>query len=312
MTVTKSIIKNTPMPASARIAIAICSSISLASALGAQPASREQELVESHQTTDLANSQLPKPRKILPEGAFIAGQEGVLVQTPLGDKLFVYLPDGDLEPVALLLIPCLELERLEKAALESNLESTVFMVTGQIFAYHKRNYLLPSAWTQLRPKLPAKPGIDVAEKATKAPAADDEEISILIDELEQSRIDPQAALRRGDRLWLAPKQAAESDDSSSGGWSDGSIISRRSGRFVRQGVVWAITFDNDAESDPDKDVPLIVLPCLNHEKLENLAGRQSDEFTVQISGRVFVYQGRWYLLPSVFQAVPEGDVRPIG
>ncbi len=254
-------------------------------------------------------------RPILPEGSFIAGQEGTLMRTPSGDRLFVYLPAEGHEPVALLLAPCLELERLEKAAVESGMESPVFMLTGQILAYHRRNYLLPSAWTQLQTKSDnsEQPNPDPGEQPTTPPdPADDDEIRALITELEQSRDDPRSLLRRGDRLWLAPRQAAETDEEQPQGPPDGSMISRQTGRFVRQGVVWVIAFDNDSESASPKDVPLIVLPSLNHEKLERLAGRQGDEFRVEISGRVFQYKGRHYLLPSVFQVVPQGDVRPIG
>lgn len=267
---------------------------------------------------DLNSPDAAAARKpILPEGSFIAGQEGTLVRTPSGDKLFVYLPDQGHESIALLMVPCLELERLEQAAQESGTDTPVFMVTGQILAYHKRNYLLPSAWTQLRTanredQSESLPNSTNNSRQASTTPADDDEIAALIDELERSRDDPQASLRRGDRLWLAPRQASESDQEATGSLADGDMISRRTGRFVRQGVVWIITFDNDAEADREKDAPLIVLPCLNHEKLEQLAGRQSDEFTVQISGRVFQYKGRHYLLPSVFQVVPEGDVRPIG
>jgi hypothetical protein len=254
-------------------------------------------------------------RLMLPEGSFIAGQEGTLVRTPSGDRLFVYLPDEGHKPVALLMVPCLELERLEKAAADSQAEAPLFLLTGQILAYHRRNYLLPSAWTQLRTPAPAEgevePAAENPDPARTVPA-DDDEIANLIRELELSRDDPQALLRRGNRLWLAPRQANETDEENPEGPPDGSLISRRTGRFVRQGVVWVITFDNDSESETKKDVPLIVLPCLNHEKLERLAGRRADEFQVEISGRVFQYKGRHYLLPSVFQVVPEGDVRPIG
>lgn len=306
----------TPFLLACFASVGLCASIALPAMSQVGPPGRDP--TRGLQQVDLnAPDTSAALRPILTEGSFIAGQEGTVVGTPSGDKLFVYLPNEGEKSIALLLVPCLELERLEDAAAQSGIETPVFKMTGQILAYHKRNYLLPSAWTQLRPEDPGKPtGLepDVGRDSGKTPATpvDDDEIAALIDELERSRDNPQASLRRGDRVWLSPRQASESDDETLGPLSDGDMISRRTGRFVRQGVVWIISFDNDAEADRDQDAPLIVLPCLNHEKLEKLAGRQSDEFTVQISGRVFLYRGRFYLLPSVFQVVPEGDVRPIG
>ena len=279
-------------------------------------AAAQNEPAETGPTTDppspleisVDDPDLRSPRPLLPEGSFLSGQEGTLVLTTAGDRLFVFLP-GENETssiTAMILVPCGELARMERAAREACSEYPVFKVTGQILVYHRRNYLLPTAWTQREPdqtpiEQPPPPS---------TPLGDDEDISALIRELEQSRDSPRSALRRGDRFWLAPSRTPDQEHSRAP-IADGTMISRRTGRLVRQGVVWTIVFDNSPAQTEAKDAPLVLLPCLNHERLERLAARRADEFRVEVSGRVFAYGKRNFLLPSVFQIVSTESVRPI-
>lgn len=250
---------------------------------------------------------LRSPRPLLPEGSFLSGQEGTLVLTTAGDRLFVFLPSENETPItAIILVPCGELARMERAAREAGSEYAIFKVTGQILVYHRRNYLLPTAWTQREPD--QNPSEQLPPPTT--PPEDDEDIAALIQELEQSRDAPRSALRRGDRLWLAPPRTPEQEQTRAP-IADGTMISRRTGRLVRQGVVWTIVFDNSPAQTEAKDAPLVLLPCLIHERLERLAARRADEFKVEISGRVFAHGGRNFLLPSVFQIVSTDSVRPI-
>ncbi len=287
----------------------------LASLAWAPVAGAQNEPAETQPSTEppaplkvsLDDPDIGPPRPLLPEGSFLSGQEGTLVLTTTGDHLFVFLPVGD-EPAitAMILVPCGELERMERAAREAGSEYPVFKVTGQILVYHRRNYLLPTTWTQREPD--QNPGEQPPPRTT--PLEDDEDISALIKELEQSRDAPRSALRRGDRLWLAPPRTPDQEQSRAP-IADGTMISRRTGRLVRQGVVWTIVFDNSPAQTEAKDAPLVLLPCLNHERLERLAARRADEFQVEVSGRVFAHGERNFLLPSVFQIVGAGSVRPI-
>lgn len=250
---------------------------------------------------------LRSPRPLLPEGSFLSGQEGTLVLTTAGDRLFVFLPSENQTPItAMILVPCGELARMERAAREAGTEYPVFKVTGQILVYHRRNYLLPTAWTQREPdQNPSE-----QQPPPTAPPEDDEDIAALIEELEQSRHAPRSALRRGDRLWLAPPRTPDQEQSRAP-IADGTMISRQTGRLVRQGVVWTIVFDNSPAQTQAKDAPLVLLPCLIHERLERLAARRADEFKVELSGRVFAHGTRNFLLPSVFQIVSTDSIRPI-
>ena len=55
----------------------------------------------------------------------------------------------------------------------------------------------------------------------------------------------------------------------------------------------------------------MLLRCRMAQKLDELAASRGDDLVVQVSGRVFVYGGRNYLLPTLAQVVPKGDVKSL-
>lgn len=247
-----------------------------------------------------------KATPLLPEGTFISAREARLVVTKKGDRVLALSPDQS-DPVAraLILLPCAELEKLERAAIEAGDagEATRFKVTGQVFAYHRYNYVLLSTWTQLivgdEPDAPAtEPGSEI----------DPDEVSALIRELEQSREEPGRALG-GERspVWLPPRSELESGEGTL--VPDRTLVQSRRARLVRQGVAWTIAFDSGPESK--RADPMIVLPCLHHERLERLTHAAGDEIEIEISGRVLAFHGRNYILPTLFQVISGREISPI-
>ena len=107
---------------------------------------------------------------------------------------------------------------------------------------------------------------------------------------------------------------------------EGSFVVSRRARMVRvrEGSGWALVFDNTASppamtaaastslaspaslspaspspASASPDGPMILQPCQKLAEMERLALQFGDALTFTVSGQVFVFKGRNYLLPSV-------------
>jgi hypothetical protein len=90
------------------------------------------------------------------------------------------------------------------------------------------------------------------------------------------------------------------------------VIVMRRGRLIRQPGEegrFAFAFDNDINSPAP--APMLLLPCAELQKLEALVAGHGEDLAYKISGRVTTYQGRNYLLATMHQVVPTGDVVPM-
>ncbi|MBL1218876.1 MAG: hypothetical protein D8M59_15460 [Planctomycetes bacterium] len=88
-------------------------------------------------------------KTIMPEGTIIVDRAGRMVRSDIGGEwLFTFEADrnGKQDP-PMVLMPCRRLERMEKL-MEERADATVFRVSGQVFVYYDRNYLLPT-WYQI-------------------------------------------------------------------------------------------------------------------------------------------------------------------
>ena len=71
--------------------------------------------------------------------------------------------------------------------------------------------------------------------------------------------------------------------------------------------------DNGAEQQPERPEPaLVLMPCTNLESLERMANRRGEKALVLMTGRVFAYEGRNYLMPTFFveELDREGNLVP--
>jgi hypothetical protein len=96
---------------------------------------------------------------------------------------------------------------------------------------------------------------------------------------------------------------------------EGTAIQSRRGKITRDAAgAWLFVFDADATGDDTADAsgggggsdpPMRLLPCLLLEKIEDYARRAPPTAPVLISGEVFLYNGRNYLLPTVYRLPQE-------
>ncbi len=165
----------------------------------------------------------------LREGAFISRRPGTLIQIPSGDWVFVPRPlagakggeESSVKSAAfvdrpIVVLPSQALERLENAmrTMEAGKERPLALLSGQIFSYRDREYLLPQQPSSLVARnagdeLPGAGGVLGAmnvggrgEKTAMAPAKELEQASVkeLIKDLEARRTSPRALTPSGTSL----------------------------------------------------------------------------------------------------------------
>lgn len=82
-------------------------------------------------------------KRVVPEGTFLPSRSGRMSRSAEGEWMFTFDggPDGASEP-PMVLMPCQLLEEMEAAAAQLG-EGAVMTMSGQVFVYHGRNYVLP-------------------------------------------------------------------------------------------------------------------------------------------------------------------------
>jgi len=273
--------------------------------------------------TDLGGYRLT----LLREGSAIARVLGDLAQDP-DEKLWLFRP---LEPEAgglrrefvLMPSPVLEdiLQTVRVAA-----APVQFEVTGRVFIYRGRNFLLPDfAPTVMRfdaaagetPKAtdraqPTPNGVDTfvapetakpdpRNRRTTRDAADDAAVDALEKRLED-RVGRSPAPRPMPSTTQSDGAASTKPDAPV---PSGTRITQRLGRLSRdpQAGSWRFV---PAQVTGSGDPSIELLPCLLLEKLEDAAREGDAAPAILISGTVYAYEGRSYLLPTSFRRAREG------
>jgi hypothetical protein len=86
---------------------------------------------------------------------------------------------------------------------------------------------------------------------------------------------------------------------------EGTFLVDRRGRMVRTANGdWTFSFDADAQNQADPT--MVLMPCQSLEAMEKLATRYGEALTLKVTGQVFVYKNRNYILPARFQVIPMG------
>ena len=262
----------------------------------------------------------------LPEGSFLIERPGRIIDAPMGRKIFV--PTSD-EPVAgegpMLIMPTASLERLEIALRGGD---RGVRVSGEVFVYHGRSYLLMTSYRMgegraepvPEPAVQPEPTPEEAEAAAQAAREteavrdaslmDDPAVRGLLEELEAARPvgpsgtpedSPAAADRDLERVAQAGVTTVP----------DGTPIVRRRGRLVRTGEgAWAFVFDNDTD-DALAAESMLVMPCLLLQRMERQAMLDGDAFELLVSGRVHTHDGTLSLLPTMMLRVPVTGLVPM-
>jgi hypothetical protein len=214
--------------------------------------------------------------------------------------MFIFDPDeeGQAEP-PMAVSPCRRLREMQQTA-ELRTGTVTFQVTGQVFVYEGRNHFLPTFF-----------GVYAAERPSPATAdeppatgARDPGVSDLLREMSS-----------GSRPAIAPRSAEVASDSggdSAAPLREGTVLASRRGRLVRDGGQLAFVTDTGA-NDEEEPLPILtLLPCLNLESIARIARARGDKAVMLMSGRIFAYEGRNFLLPTFFlvEADREGNLTP--
>jgi hypothetical protein len=225
---------------------------------------------------------------LLREGSYLRQTRGSLHRdADTGWWTFRVDPEDPHRQVAeLTLLPCTLLENLEPLVEAS----TLFDLTGQVFVYRGRNYLLPTHAPRLVEYVPAPAAPGTAD----APPPGDESARTILRELEQT-VGP---VRRSSQAGQGSESAAEPRRAAL--VPPGTVILWRRGWLVRESAgAWSFVFEADASGLVDP--PMVLLPCLLLEQMERHARRAGSDDALLISGRVERYNARNYLLPTSYQ-----------
>jgi len=93
---------------------------------------------------------------------------------------------------------------------------------------------------------------------------------------------------------------------------EGTIIPKRVGRLVRTADGQA-EFRFEADGQAMQDPPMLIMPNLNLMQMENMVKNSSQNLKFRVSGTVFEYRSRNYLLIETVVSVesePQGVPRP--
>jgi hypothetical protein len=232
--------------------------------------------------------------QLLREGSYILRTRGTLDRdAETGWWTFRIARDDPHQRIGgLTLLPCTLLANLEQLVESMPRQEIVFDLTGQVFVYRGRNFLLPTHAPRLVEYVPPTRGD--AGQAAETPPPGDESAQAILRDLEQtvgpvlhsSRAGPAAAAPDGPQgVKLLPP---------------GTVMLWRRGWMVREtGGAWSFVFQADATGLADP--PMVLLPCLLLEEMERHARRSGPRQPLLVSGRVERYHGRNYLLPTSYQ-----------
>ena len=283
----------------------------------------------------LDDLQLVRPggrQGLLREGSHLLQAAGRFVQEPETQawRFVVQPPHEGAAAYVLTALPSSFLGEAEQVMEVSREQGLVFEVSGEVLVYQGRNYLLLTSparvighEAEIQPPSepePAQPdaaetdpdgradeGDSGQEQPSDEPAArGPRDAASIMRDLEQQT----GPVQR--RSPTTADRAADSDMDSQVATLDehllreGTSIVMRRGRLSRDASgSWLFVFDADASGMADP--PMTLLPCLLLERLERhyqVAGTSP----IQLTGRVLLYEGRNYLLPTVYQVPRERDI----
>ena len=235
----------------------------------------------------------------LREGSFLVSRRGRLAQRPEG---WWFHFDADAQGRSdgpIIVQPSATLASMIRL-MESRREQTTFFISGEVFAYDGRNYILPTHFTVAAAPVVAEPAAPPVQQPT-APA---------------NEADPSAEALIGgvERYTGARREAPVATASAASGpvVREGEFFDLRRARMLPdQNGSWRVVFDNDA-SGARIDPPMTLLPCRTLGRMVALAKSAPQGLSITVSGRVFLYEGRNYLLPTLFfvdYASASGEIR---
>ncbi|MDZ4754792.1 MAG: hypothetical protein SGJ11_09875 [Phycisphaerae bacterium] len=213
-------------------------------------------------------------------------------------------------------------DTLGEATRIAHLSSTPvdFEVTGQLFIYRSRNYLLASLMTPTVTVAPPPPTQPSESGSTVEPPTSDEEL--VADEMERRLAERIATLPRAPLSAPAVRRDVGSDAADGAkpatvpGAGDPSssrrvlagdvrILSRR-GQLVRDTATGGWRFVFDGQLADGGEPSMIVLPCLALERIEKAMRESDGAVSIVVSGSTTLFEGSNYLMPTSFRVATGG------
>jgi len=260
---------------------------------------------------DEASAQEPVRPPLLREGSHLVRVVGRLHRDPLTGAWTFVIDSADEQSPGheLTMMPgtlLAEMERMIESAPEFQL---VFEMTGEVFIFRARNYLMPTHPPLLigheeRPKEPpALPPSDSGPENATGESTED-----IIHDLERS-VGPVARRPEAD---AEPPPSADGTRAAGGVPQtdlvhEGTVLLARRGTIRRTGD-GAFLFVFDADAEGLADPPMTLLPCLLLERMDRYARQASDDDDVLLSGHVYTYRQQNYLLPTVYRIPRERTI----
>jgi len=191
----------------------------------------------------------------------------------------------------MIVMPCMSLSAMQQIV-EARREAVPFAVSGQVFVYEGANYLLPTQHWTVSAEQPAPASEPAAPDPGTAQDASVDDLIRALDEATPAR-----------RTTATPQRA---ESPGAGLLREGAAVTLRRGRLVRSaaGSFEFVPDSGDAGGEEADFGPLALLPSQNLQSMERAVRTHGDGLAFVVSGRVFVYEGRNYLLPTMYQIAP--------
>lgn len=231
------------------------------------------------------------------EGTILRQIKGTVTRNEATDWWhFRVAQEPGMDPYEMPLVPSTMLANMLRLVKSMPSREFVFDLTGKVFVYHGRNYLLPTHAPRLTGYIPSR---QVKQRTTTQPTdggpAGDTVDDILSDL--KRRVGP---VPRSPRTASGGPEALDTT-------AEGTLLLWRRGWMVHEsGGAWTFVFEADANGLADP--PLVLLPCLLLQRIEAYAERAGREAPLLVSGRIYRFQRRSYLLPTAFQIPRERTI----
>lgn len=261
-------------------------------------------------------------RRSYPEGTFISQRRGKIVTTKSGDVVFspAEPPKGEPGDPPMVLDRCATLEQLQ-AALAATPEANVTL-GGQVFVYQGRHYLLPTTFAiDLTPGQEMRPegAKESGEPGTARGSGESGGVGVVPGDIATQDLIRDLEAQRGVPRTVDPPVASDAGEAGgaerlAGVANEGTLLVNRRARLIRIAADegrYGASFDNGAGTDRTRNSAMALLPCAALQRLEALAAYRGENVSFYVSGRVFVYNGKNYLLPTLIQATRPGDIQPL-